>query len=63
MTTQAALWTGAGAAALMAAIAALAEWRRGKRRDLDRVGWVPWNLIHVLSLLGMTVAAALALQA
>jgi heme A synthase len=54
------LWT---AAALFAALAALAAWRdhaRGKRRDLDKVGWVPWSLILVMAMLLAVVSGALA---
>ena len=63
MTTQAILWTLAGAAAVTAAGAGLAEWRRSKRRDLDRPGWMPWTLIQVLAGLAAVIAAALALKA
>ncbi len=63
MTTQAILWTAAGAAAALAVAAGLAEWRRSKRRDLDRPGWMPWTLIQVLSGLAAVIAAALALKA
>ncbi|HEY9554884.1 hypothetical protein [Allosphingosinicella sp.] len=62
MTTQAILWTLAGAAAMAAAAAGLAEWRRSKRRDLDRPGWMPWTLIQVLAGLAAVIAAALALK-
>ena len=51
----------AGALTLLAAFAALAEHRRGKRRDLDHPGWMPWNLIQVLAFLGAMAAAAVAL--
>jgi hypothetical protein len=40
----------------------LAGWRdhaRGRRRDLDRPGWVPWQLILVLSLMASVVCVAL----
>ena len=57
------LWTLAGALLLLAVIAAWAEYRRGKRRNLDSVGWMPWNLIQVLAFLGAIAAAALALRA
>lgn len=63
MATQAILWTLAGAAAVTAACAGLAEWRRSKRRDLDRPGWMPWTLIQVLAGLAAVIAAALALKA
>ncbi len=62
MTTQAALWTLSGAALLLAAIAAFAEHRRTRRRNLDRVGWVPWNFIQVIAGLVAVVTAALALK-
>lgn len=62
MTTQAALWTGAGVAASVALIAALADRRRTRRRDLDRPGWVPWPLIQILAMIVAAVAAAFALK-
>jgi hypothetical protein len=62
MTTQAWLWWTSGVSAAMAALSALAEHRRNRRRDLDRVGWMPWNLIQILAFLGAIVAAALALK-
>ncbi|CAA9500056.1 MAG: hypothetical protein AVDCRST_MAG39-1307 [uncultured Sphingomonadaceae bacterium] len=53
MPVQALLWWTAGAAALLTALASLAERRRAARADLDRVGWVPWR---GLSFLGFAVA-------
>jgi hypothetical protein len=55
------LWWAAGGLVLLAAVSALAEHRRGKRRDLDRPGWVPWNLIQVLAILFAMVVAGMAL--
>jgi hypothetical protein len=49
MSAQAALWSAAGGAALVALAASLAEWARGRRRNLDRVGFMPWQLISVLA--------------
>lgn len=63
MSTQGALWTAAGAAAAVALVAALADRRRMKRRDLDRPGVMPWALIQVLAMLVAAVLAALALKA
>lgn len=54
------LWAGAAA---FAAVTALAAWRdhaRGKRRDLDRPGLVPWTGVTVLALLLAVVCGALA---
>ena len=62
MTTQQLLWTAAGAALLLALVAGVAEHRRGKRRDLDKPGWVPWTFLQVIGLLAAAVAAALALK-
>jgi hypothetical protein len=56
------LWTLAAALLLLAVAAAFAEHRRGKRRNLEAVGWMPWNLIQVLAFLGAVAAAALALK-
>lgn len=63
MSTQDALWTAAGVAAAVALVAALADRRRMKRRDLDRPGVMPWPLIQVLAMLVAAVLAALALKA
>ena len=63
MTTQALLWTIAGAAFVLAVVAAFAEHRRARRRDLDRVGWMPWNFLQLLAFLAFIVAAAMALRA
>jgi hypothetical protein len=57
-----ALWALAGSAAALSALAALADRRRTRRRDLDRPGLVPWPLIQVLALLVAAVAAAFALK-
>jgi hypothetical protein len=62
MTTQESLWLTASVLALLAVLAVLAEWLRGRRRNLDQVGWVPWTLIQVLSFLGAFIAAALAVK-
>ena len=61
--TQAGLWWAAGIAALVAVAAGAAEWRRSRRRDLDRVGIAPWGTISVLAFLAAVVGFALALRA
>ena len=60
--TQAGLWWTAGAAMALAVAAGFAEHRRGRRRDLDRIGWMPWNLIQCLAFLAAVAAAALAVR-
>ena len=61
--TQATLWGLAAAAAASALLAGMADWRRGKRRDLDRPGWMPWTAIQLLAMLVGVIAAALAILA
>ena len=56
------LWGLAGALLVLAGWAVWAEHRRTRRRNLDRVGWMPWNLIQILAFLGAIAAAALALK-
>lgn len=56
------LWLAAAAFAALAAFAAWADHARGKRRNLDRPGWVPWQLVMVLAMLLAVVCAALAVR-
>lgn len=39
----------AGLCLLFALFALWAERRRGKRRNLDAVGWVPWNALFFMA--------------
>ena len=53
-------------AAFFAALAGFSAWRdhvRGRRRDVDRPGWVPWQPIMILAMLLAAVSAALAIRA
>lgn len=52
-------WLAAAALAALAVLAGLADHRRGKRRNLDKPGWVPWPLILVLAMLASVVCVAL----
>ena len=60
--TQAGLWWGAGLAGLLALIAGATEWRASRRRDLDRIGLVPWGTISLLGFVAALISAALALR-
>ena len=60
--TQAGLWWATGIAAIVAVAAGAAEWRRSRRRDLDRVGFAPWGSISVSAFGSALVALALALK-
>ena len=63
MTVQATLWVASGTSLALAAGAALADQRRSKRRDIDKVGWVPWTGLQLLLFLLAIAAAALAVKA
>jgi hypothetical protein len=52
-------WLAAAAFAALALLAGWADVRRGKRRNLDKPGWVPWQLIMVLAMIGCVVGVAL----
>ena len=53
------LWLAAAAFAALALLAGRADQRRGRRRDLDRPGWVPWQLILVMAMIACVVCVAL----
>jgi hypothetical protein len=52
----------AGAALLVAALSALADHRRSRRRNLDRPGWVPWTALQIAAALIAVLAVALGLR-
>ncbi|HEX8401919.1 MAG TPA: hypothetical protein VF628_09475 [Allosphingosinicella sp.] len=62
MTGQTGLWALAASGAALSGLSALADWRRGRRRDLNRPGWVPWTGVQLLATLVAVIAAALALK-
>ena len=49
-------------AAILFGVAELAEWRRRNRRDVDKVGFMPWRGIALVSVAVAIVGAALALK-
>jgi predicted membrane metal-binding protein len=59
MSPSTLFWLAAAASAALALLAGWADHRRGKRRDLDRPGWVPWQLVLVLAMIAAVVCAAL----
>ena len=56
------LWVLAGAFLLLGVAAMIAGHRRNKRRDMDRAGWVPWQLVEILSFFLAFAAAVLAVK-
>ena len=61
-TVQQQLWSGAAAALLIAVVSGVGEHRHRRRRDLDRVGFMPWALIQVLAMLAALICASIALN-
>jgi predicted membrane metal-binding protein len=59
MSPSTLLWLTAAAFAALAALAGWADHRRGRRRNLDRPGWVPWQLVLVLAMIASVVCVAL----
>lgn len=57
------LWGGVVALILVAVASGVAEWRRRRRPDWDRVGMISWPLIQVLALIGALGCAILAIKA
>ena len=62
MTTQQMFWIGAGVAAFIFALALVMDWRRGRRRNLDDAGWVPWRGIQAFAFFAAVICAGLSLR-
>lgn len=62
MTIQTTLWTAAAGAGALAAFAGVAERRRSRRRDIDKVGWVPWTLVQVIAVAMAALMIAYAIK-
>lgn len=52
----------AAMAAALTAVSALADYRRRRRADMDRVGFMPWPLISVMAVMTALFAFAIALK-
>lgn len=60
---QQGLWIAAAVLVLLAVASGVAEHRRRNRRDMDRVGVVPWPLVQFLALIGAVLCGGIALHA
>jgi hypothetical protein len=56
------LWIAAGALLLLALVAAFANHRRKRRRDIDRPGLVPWQAIEFFAFFLAILAAGVAIH-
>lgn len=63
MTIQGWMWSADAAALALVVLAGLADARRGRRRELDRIGWVPWRGLQVAGFFAILLFAILALRA
>ncbi|MBR0553400.1 hypothetical protein [Stakelama marina] len=55
------LWMAVVALALLAVFAGVAEHRRARRDDLDRIGIIAWPTVQALALMAALIVAAAAL--
>lgn len=60
MTAEQWLWGADGASLALVIVAGIAEWRRGRRHDLDATGWVPWRGLQVVGFFGLLAFTILA---
>lgn len=56
-------WIAAAAALGVAVLAGLADWRRKRRVDLDRIGVVDWPTVQMLGLIVAAMLGTIALKA
>ena len=59
---QARLWSAAAGCVAVAVASGVAQWRRGRRRDPDRVGIVPWATIQFAAMMAALLIASVALN-
>ena len=59
---QARLWGGVVACVFIAVASGVADWRRKRRDNLDRVGAVDWTTVQFAALFGGVMLAALAIS-
>jgi len=55
-------WIGGAVAVVLAIAAGIADWRRSRRADLDRIGVLDWRTVQVLCLIVAAMLGAVALN-
>jgi hypothetical protein len=53
-------WMGAGSILALAVFAGIGDWRRRRRRDLDRIGIIDWPTLQVVALMAAAILASVA---
>jgi hypothetical protein len=59
---QVRLWSGAVVCVALAVASGVADWRRRKRPDLDRVGVMPWPTLQFAAMMAALLLASVALN-
>jgi hypothetical protein len=62
MTTQVMFFALAGAGAVLAVLSGVRDKQRRNRPNLDRVGWVPWDVLQILGGILTVVGIVLAFK-
>jgi len=55
-------WIAVAVAVVLAIAAGIADWRRSRRADLDRIGVLDWRTVQVLCLIVAAMLGAVALN-
>lgn len=63
MTIQGWMWSADAAALALVVLAGVADARRSRRRELDRIGWVPWRGLQVAGFFAILLFTILAFRA
>lgn len=57
------MWSADAAAVVLVVLAGLADARRSRRRELDRIGWVPWRGLQVAGFFAILLFTIFAVRA
>ncbi|MDE0878503.1 MAG: hypothetical protein OSB00_07525 [Sphingomonas bacterium] len=56
-------WIATAAAVMIAVLAGVVDWRRTRRADLDRIGFVDWRTVQMFALIAAAMAGTIAFNA